>query len=463
MIDTNTIKSKILDLALCGKLSNQKKTDHSVEDLYSMIQSEKQELITAKKIKKEKTFSSIETSELLFEIPATWKWVRIGQIFTLQSGKNKTASDIEEEPKEEKIYPCYGGNGLRGYVDESNVEGRHVLIGRQGALCGNINFAEDKFWATEHAVVVYQYANTSVAWAGYFLRALNLNQYATSVAQPGLAVGTVENVLIPLPPLEEQYRIAEMIEKVFSILDTIHDLQNLYESDVEVLRSKLIDAGIQGKLTEQLPEDGTAEELFAEIQAEKQQLIKEKRIKKEKALADISEEEIPFEIPNNWKWVRWGELSQSIQYGYNAPAKQEGRIKMVRISDIQDGKVLWDTVPYCDIDETEIESYLLHENDILFARTGGTVGKSYIVADVPEEAVFAGYLIRTSYSSKLCARYMKYFMESKLYWRQLQNGTIATAQPNCNGQTLSKMVLPLPPYAEQVRIVQKLDALLGLI
>lgn len=463
MIDTNTIKSKILDLALCGKLSNQKKTDHSVEDLYSMIQSEKQELITAKKIKKEKTFSSIETSELLFEIPATWKWVRIGQIFTLQAGKNKTASDIEEEPKEEKIYPCYGGNGLRGYVDESNVEGRHVLIGRQGALCGNINFAEDKFWATEHAVVVYQYANTSVAWAGYFLRALNLNQYATSVAQPGLAVGTVENVLIPLPPLEEQYRIAEMIEKVFSILDTIHDLQNLYESDVEVLRSKLIDAGIQGKLTEQLPEDGTAEELFAEIQAEKQQLIKEKRIKKEKALADISEEEIPFEIPNNWKWVRWGELSQSIQYGYNAPAKQEGRIKMVRISDIQDGKVLWDTVPYCDIDETEIESYLLHENDILFARTGGTVGKSYIVADVPEEAVFAGYLIRTSYSSKLCARYMKYFMESKLYWRQLQNGTIATAQPNCNGQTLSKMVLPLPPYVEQVRIVQKLDALLGLI
>ena len=130
---------------------------------------------------------------------------------------------------------------------------------------------------------------------------------------------------------------------------------------------------------------------------------------------------------------------------------------MVRISDIQDGKVLWDTVPYCDIEENEIASYLLHENDILFARTGGTVGKSYIVTEIPEECVFAGYLIRTSYSSKLYARYMKYFMESKLYWRQLQNGTIATAQPNCNGQTLSKMILPLPPYAEQVRIVEKIN------
>ncbi len=94
----------------------------------------------------------------------------------------------------------------------------------------------------------------------------------------------------------------------------------------------------------------------------------------------------------------------------------------------------------------------------MFARTGGTVGKSYIVTEIPEESVFAGYLIRTSYSSKLCARYMKYFMESKLYWRQLQNGTIATAQPNCNGQTLSKMILPLPPYAEQVRIVERINA-----
>lgn len=280
---------------------------------------------------------------------------------------------------------------------------------------------------------------------------------------PAIGEKDLLNGVISLPSVQEQEEIVSRIEDAFDSLERLDNAQKRYLEDVEILKSKLIDAGIQGKLTEQLPGDGTAEELFAEIQTEKQQLIKEKKIKKEKALADISEEEIPFEISNNWKWVRWGELSQSIQYGYNAPAKQEGRIKMVRISDIQDGKVLWGTVPYCDIDETEIKSYLLHENDILFARTGGTVGKSFIVADVPEEAVFAGYLIRTSYSSKLCARYMKYFMESKLYWRQLQNGTIATAQPNCNGQTLSKMILPLPPYAEQVRIVDKLDALLKLI
>ena len=229
------------------------------------------------------------------------------------------------------------------------------------------------------------------------------------------------------------------------------------------LRTSILQLAIQGKLVPQLPEEGTGEELYLQIQAEKQRLIKAGTIKKEKALSEITEDEIPFDIPETWKWVRWGDLSQSIQYGYNAPAQEKGRIKMVRISDIQDGKVLWDTVPYCDIKEDEIPTYLLGANDILFARTGGTVGKSYLVKEVPEEAIYAGYLIRTQYSSLLCPEYMKYFMESQLYWDQLRNGTIATAQPNCNGKTLSKMILPLPPLAEQKRIVAKIEELLPLI
>ena len=181
-----------------------------------------------------------------------------------------------------------------------------------------------------------------------------------------------------------------------------------------------------------------------------------------KEIRDISDE-IPFEIPEGWEWCRWGELSQSIQYGYNAPAKQAGRIKMVRISDIQDNKVLWDSVPYCDIEESNIDTYLLQANDILFARTGGTVGKSYLVKIVPEEAIYAGYLIRTRYSKFLCPEYLKFFMESELYWTQLRNGTIATAQPNCNGKTLSNMIVPVPPIEEQYRIVSKTEELLPYI
>ena len=168
------------------------------------------------------------------------------------------------------------------------------------------------------------------------------------------------------------------------------------------------------------------------------------------------DEEIPFEIPQGWEWERWGNIAQTIQYGYNAPALEHGVIKMVRISDIQENCVLWDNVPYCQIDGNDIDTYQLKVNDILFARTGGTVGKSFLVEEVPEKAIYAGYLIRTRYSSLLNPHYMKSFMESQLYWEQLKNGTIATAQPNCNGKTLAKMLLPIPPAKEQDRIVEKL-------
>ena len=228
----------------------------------------------------------------------------------------------------------------------------------------------------------------------------------------------------------------------------------------EQLKASILQHAIQGKLVEQRSEEGTAEELYKQIQEEKQKLIKEGKIKKEKPLSDITDDEIPFDIPENWKWVRWGDISLGIQYGYNASAQSQGRIKMVRISDIQDGKVLWDTVPYCNISEEEIDTYLLKENDILFARTGGTVGKSFLVDTVPEDAIYAGYLIRTRYSDLLCPQYLKSFMGTQLYWNQLRNGTIATAQPNCNGQTLSKMILPLPPLEEQYRIVAKIEELL---
>ena len=245
------------------------------------------------------------------------------------------------------------------------------------------------------------------------------------------------------------------------------------------LKNSILQWAIQGKLVPQDPNDEPASILLERIRAEKAKLVKEKKIKKDKnesiiyrgddnsyyekmlATGEVKciDEEIPFDVPQGWGWERWGNIAQTIQYGYNAPALEHGVIKMVRISDIQENCVLWDNVPYCLIDENDIDTYLLKVNDILFARTGGTVGKSFLVEEVPEKAIYAGYLIRTRYSSLLNPRYMKSFMESQLYWEQLKNGTIATAQPNCNGKTLAKMLLPIPPTKEQDRIVKKLTQL----
>ena len=173
----------------------------------------------------------------------------------------------------------------------------------------------------------------------------------------------------------------------------------------------------------------------------------------------VPKEEQPYKIPSNWCWTRWGNLSNNIQYGVNTPATTEGNARLVRISDIQENKIIWDKVPYCNIDDKLVEQYLIKENDILFARTGGTVGKSVMAIDVISNAVFAGYLIRSNYSKKLNGKYLKYFMESELYWTQLKIGTTATAQPNCNGKTLGKMVFPLSPIKEQQRIVNRIESL----
>ena len=245
------------------------------------------------------------------------------------------------------------------------------------------------------------------------------------------------------------------------------------------LKNSILQWAIQGKLVPQDPNEEPASVLLEKIRAEKARLVKEGKIKKDKKESIIYrgddnsyyekfadgttvciDDEIPFEIPASWRWERWGNLSHSIQYGYNAPAEKTGDIRMVRISDIQNGEVLWATVPYCHISQKEIDTYLLQKDDILFARTGGTVGKSFLVKEVPYPSIYAGYLIRTRYSHYLSSQYMKYFMESQLYWEQLRNGTIATAQPNCNGQTLAKMILPIPPFNEQVRITEKLNLVL---
>ena len=247
------------------------------------------------------------------------------------------------------------------------------------------------------------------------------------------------------------------------------------------LKNSILQEAIEGRLVPQDPNDEPASVLLERIRAEKARLVKEKKIKKDKNESRIYrtedghwmehfedksredvciDEEIPFDVPSGWEWERWGNISQSIQYGYNAPAEVSGIIRMVRISDIQENKVIWDSVPYCNIKESDIDNYLLCPNDILFARTGGTVGKSFLVKDTPYKAIYAGYLIRTRYSNMLRPEYLKYYMESRLYWEQLRNGTIATAQPNCNGQTLSKMFVPIPPLAEQHRIVEMIESLL---
>ena len=183
----------------------------------------------------------------------------------MQAGKNITAKDISEKQDKTHCFPCYGGNGLRGYVSSYNREGRFPLIGRQGALCGNINEANGRFYATEHAVVVDTYCDTNIDWAINILLYLNLNQYATSTAQPGLSVATINEVMVPVPPLKEQQRISQKLNDWFCLIDQIEQGKEDLQTTIKQTKSRILDLAIHGKLVPQDPNDEPAIELLKRI------------------------------------------------------------------------------------------------------------------------------------------------------------------------------------------------------
>ena len=226
------------------------------------------------------------------------------------------------------------------------------------------------------------------------------------------------------------------------------------------LKASIIQLAIQGKLVPQIPEDEPASELLKRIKAEKDALVKAGKIKKEKPLPPISEDEISFDIPDSWEWVRLETVSLVIHYGFTASASNQGNAKLLRITDIQDNIVSWKDVPFCMVTQDELERYQLQNRDILIARTGGTIGKTYIVKGISGTAVFASYLIRVVPSQFVDERFLKVFMESPLYWSELKNASAGTGQPNVNGQALRMLSLPLPPLEEQKRIVAKIEELL---
>ena len=432
--------------------------------------------------------------EVPFDIPETWEWARLGMISTYSHTKQKINAqnadpkmwvlDLEDIEKGGRLLEQKTVEERKAVGDKTFFDSGDILYSKLRPYLLKILVAPDCGICTPEIVPFKVFGKLDPEYVVAFLKCPYvdgvINSVTYGVKMPRVGTETMTELLVPIPPLSEQKRIVEKLNEVTPFTDSYAEAYvraaELNQQFPDLLKKSILQEAVQGKLVPQDPDDEPASVLLERIRAEKEQLIKAGKIKRDKhesvifrrdnshyekldGIERCIDDEIPFDIPDNWRWVRWGNISESIQYGYNAPAKDKGRIKMVRISDIQNNIVLWDTVPYCEIAESDIGTYLLQTNDILFARTGGTVGKSYLVQEVPEEAIYAGYLIRTRYSQWLCPQYLKFFMESELYWSQLRNGTIATAQPNCNGKTLGKMLLPIPPLSEQYRIVEKVNAL----
>lgn len=450
-MNAQDLKNSILQRAIEGKLVPQRKEEGTAKELLAEIRAEKAQLVKEKKIKKSKPLPEITDEEKPFDIPESWEWVRLGEIFLLQSGKNIKAENIHHEQTESYTYPCYGGNGIRGFVDFFNSEGDFPIIGRQGALCGNINRARGKFYATEHAVLTATFANTDVSWACYFLKALNLNQYATATAQPGLAVSKINYVLIPLPPLAEQYRIVNKIEELQPDIDAYDKaqtkLQAIEQRFPDAMKKSLLQYAIEGKLVPQSKEEGNAKTLLAEIRAEKARLIKEKKIKKSKPLPAITDDEKPFDIPDGWEWARFGDISINMD-SERIPLSVTQRRNLDKIYDYYGASGIID----------KVDQYLFDRPLMLIGEDGANLlARTKPIAFIARGKYWVNNHAHViDFPNGIDMKYMTFYMNAI----NLAAYVTGTAQPKMNQARMNSILIAIPPLAEQHRIVAKLEELL---
>ena len=497
------LKNSILQWAIQGKLVPQDPNDEPASVLLERIREEKARLVKEKKIKKDKNESIIFRGddnshyekfadgtvkciddEIPFEIPAGWAWCKIKHICTMQAGKNISASKIFAEYSELHPYRCVGGNGLRGYTDSYNTSGHYSIVGRQGALCGCLNIENGDFYATEHAVVVDAYDIVPTTFIYYFLTALNLNQYATATAQPGLAVSNIIEVMFPLPPIQEQQRIVEQIELIMPLVNKYEQsrskLDSLNKTIYTQLKKSILQEAIQGKLVPQDPNDEPASVLLERIKEEKAKLFKEGKLKKkdlvdsvifkgednkyyEKIGSQVTciDDDIPFEIPTSWAWVRLEQLCTYIQRGKSPKYSEIRKYPVVAQKCNQWTGFSLEKALF--LDPATIGSYgeerFLQDGDLLWNSTGlGTLGRMAIYDSSKNEyglAVADSHVtVIRAIPSMVSSEYLfKYFSSHTVQSVIEDKSEGSTKQKELATSTVKSYMVPLPPYEEQLRIV----------
>ena len=482
MIDTDALRSKILDLAIQGKLTEQLPTDGTAEELYQQIQTEKTQLIKDKKIKKTKPLPEITADEIPFDVPDNWKWVRLGEIASKISSGNtppggkKSDAYVKEGYsffREQNIY----NDGIRSeglvYISgellekrpNSTVLPKDILLNITGGSIGRCAIVSDDFTKgsiNQHILIIRMINPEFRAYVHNYICSEQGQKYIKGNAigdKDGFSGGRCKNMPIPLPPLSEQKRIVAKIDEVLTEIKIIDELQSQYASNVDVLKSKIIDAGIRGQLTEQLPEDGTAEELYQAIQTEKAQLIKDKKIKKEKPLPEITADEIPFDVPDNWKWVRIGDVVK-YSLGGGTPSKniseywKGGDIPWASVKDFSAAEAgyLNDTIDHITQDGlNNSASNMVDENAIVICMRMA-LGKAVrflrpMAINQDLRAIWLHDCVDQSY-------FMYMYSTIKVEGR-------GTTVAGIRKDELMSFLFPLPPLSEQKRIVAKINDVFG--
>lgn len=474
------LKASILQMAIQGKLVEQRPDEGTGEELYGQIQFEKQALIKAGKIKKEKARAEITEDEISFDIPESWKWIRLGEIASVNGGfafksTNYTAdgvrviriSDFNESGfVNDNIVRHLYDESLSQYVLDVN----NILLCMTGGTVGKSLFVThiDEMMVVNQRVATIKVETVLPKYVYQVILApitQKVIQHSKNSTNDNISMDTIKDFLIPLPPLAEQKRIVAKIEELLPLIDRYEQAWSKLEEfnkrfPVDMQKS-ILQMAIQGKLVEQRPEEGTGEELFQQIQAEKQTLINAGTIKKEKPLAEITEVEIPFDTPESWKWVHLNQIAITSLGKTLDKVKNTGTMRPYLCSI----NVYWSGIDLCKVKEarledSELEKYRLKKGDLLVCE-GGDVGRSAIW-DFDGEMYYQNALHRVRFYGDIVPQFYKYLLECYKGMGIIDSYSKGVTIKHLVQNSLCSMWLPLPPLAEQKRIVAKLEEILPL-
>ena len=467
----------MLQAAIQGRLTQQLPEDGSAEDLYKKIQAEKQSLIKEGKIKKEKQFSEIAEDDIPFDIPENWKWVRLGNVSLIARGGS---------PRPIKEFITNSSNGINWIkIGDTEKKGKYINSCKEKIkpsgmsksrlvhpgdflLTNSMSFGRPYITNIEGCVhdgwlVISMYEKYYNQDFLYYLLSSGFayTQFCDVVSGAvvkNLNIDKVCAACFPLPPISEQKRIVARVDELLARIDemekTEKDITELYDAFPRDMKASLLQAAIQGKLTEQLASDGDAETLYQDIQKEKQRLIKEGKIKKEKPLPEITEDDIPFDIPENWKWVHIKSIA-TIQYGFPFDSNKFNEIgsgmPLIRIRDVLPGLTNTYTT------EAYSPEYVVSKGDMLV----GMDGNFNVNFWASYNGVLNQRVCRIKANERIILqRYLYYYLPIAL--GEISDNVSFCTVKHLSDKHFSFMLIPLPPLDEQKRIVEKLDQLLPL-
>ena len=479
----DTLKKSILQYAMQGKLVPQDSNDEPASELLKRIKAQKEQLIKEGKIKKEKPLPPITQDEIPYDLPLGWEWVRLGDISMVNGGyafKSSEYKNVGIRVVRISDFNELGfvNNNIVRYdynrkLDDYLLEEKNIILCMTGGTVGKSLFIKNltEPMVTNQRVGTIKILGVIEDYINYSILSPLTQQVITeskNSTNDNISIETIKNFLIPLPPLAEQKRIVEKLEEILPLIDEYGKneeiLSEMNQKLPKQIRQSILQYAVQGKLVEQNPQDEPASELLKRIKAQKDQLIKDGKIKKEKPLPPITQDEIPYDLPQGWEWVRLGNVGLSnigLTYKPADVTQSDSGIPVLRSSNIQNNKIdLRDLVRVTT--EIKNQNLFVEIGDILICARNGSknlVGKSAIITELKEPMTFGAFM--AIFRSQI-NNWVKIYLDSLLFKKTLESvNTVTINQITQNN--LKNAIIPLPPLAEQKRIVAKVEELLNLV